>query len=116
MLFEWFCVPAACSADLVMFVCGTLCAGGGQWQWDSLGGCTVLVDHFFQPMALFRTALRCQGVAESSLTMADVGQPAEIEAAFRGGQGDVVHLQGPGPQQLEEEVSELGPGCLSKGE
>jgi NitT/TauT family transport system substrate-binding protein len=61
----------------------------------------VLVDHFFQPMALFRTALRLQGVDETKVRFLDAGDVASIEAAFRRGEGDFVHLQGPAPQQLE---------------
>jgi len=88
-----------------------------SWQWGDLVGRTALIDHFFQPMALFRTALRCQGVAEGSLAcilnhegslvVEDAGSPDDIEAAFRAGRGDIVHLQGPGPQQLEQEVRGL---------
>jgi ABC-type nitrate/sulfonate/bicarbonate transport system substrate-binding protein len=77
----------------------------GRWQWGDLVGSTALIDHFFQPLALFRTALTCQGVDKGSINILDVGSPDQIEAAFRAGQGDYVHLQGPGPQQLEEEVS-----------
>lgn len=78
-----------------------------SWQWGDLAGRTALIDHFFQPMSLFRTALRCQGVAEGSLVVEDAGSPDDIEAAFRAGRGDIVHLQGPGPQQLEQEVRGL---------
>jgi ABC-type nitrate/sulfonate/bicarbonate transport system substrate-binding protein len=77
----------------------------GQWQWGDLVGSKALIDHFFQPLALFETALRCQGVDKGSIFILDMGSPDQIEAAFRAGQGDYVHLQGPGPQQLEEEVS-----------
>lgn len=77
---------------------------GPQWAWQELAGRSALVDHFFQPLALFRTALRCQGVDEGAVRLLDVGGPDDIESAFRAGRGDLVHLQGPGPQQLEEEV------------
>ena len=34
------------------------------------------------------------------MTFVDAGDPAAIEESFRSGTGDVVHLQGPAPQQL----------------
>lgn len=74
-----------------------------EFHWRSLEGKRVLVDHFFQPLALFRTALRREGVDERRVQFIDAGDPASMEAAFRAGEGDFVHLQGPGPQQLEEE-------------
>lgn len=73
------------------------------FSWQSLEGQSVLVDHFFQPLTLFRTALRRQGVDERQVRFLDAGDPAGIEAAFRAGEGDFVHLQGPGPQQLEQD-------------
>lgn len=73
------------------------------FDWRSLEGKTVLVDHFFQPFALFQTALRRRGVDISKVEIVDAGSVAEIEAAFRAGKGDFVHLQGPAPQQLEQE-------------
>lgn len=73
------------------------------FTWKSLEGRSVLVDHFFQPMALFRTALRLQGVDASRVTVIDAGDPAGIESAFRAGKGDFFHMQGPAPQLLEEQ-------------
>jgi NitT/TauT family transport system substrate-binding protein len=73
------------------------------FTWRSLEGRTVLVDHFFQPHALFRAALRLQGVEEAQVRIVDAGDVASIEAAFRAGVGDFVHMQGPAPQQLERE-------------
>ena len=73
------------------------------FSWTSLETKAVLVDHFFQPLALFRTALRVEGVDEKRVRFVDAGSVAEIEAAFRAGQGDFVHMQGPAPQQLEHE-------------
>lgn len=98
---------------------GAATAGEPQWAWQQLTGRSVLVDHFFQPLALFRTALRCQGVDEGAVRLLDVGGPDDIESAFRAGRGDLMHLQGPGPQQLEEEVRSewlsWGRMCLSVG-
>ena len=75
-------------------------AGAG---WAALRGKRVLVDHFFQPLALFREALRRNGVDPASLTVVDGGDPAAMEAAFRAGEGDVLHAQGPVPHQLAAE-------------
>jgi NitT/TauT family transport system substrate-binding protein len=74
-----------------------------DFSWSDLEGRTVLVDHFFQPLALFRTALRRHGVDLSRVRIVDAGNVVSMEAAFRAGQGDFVHLQGPAPQQLEVE-------------
>lgn len=77
--------------------------GAAPFSWKALEGKSVLVDHFFQPLTLFRTALRLQGVDASRVTVVDAGDPAGIEAAFRAGKGDFFHMQGPVPQQMEEE-------------
>ena len=74
-----------------------------DFAWRDLEGRSVLVDHFFQPLALFRTALRMQGVDERKVRIIDAGSVADMERAFRDGQGDFVHMQGPAPQQLEAE-------------
>src|SRR5262249_41457725 len=42
-----------------------------------------------------------QGVNWSHIDVIDAGSADEIEAAFRSGQGDFAHLQGPAPQALE---------------
>jgi NitT/TauT family transport system substrate-binding protein len=77
--------------------------GAAPFTWKSLEGRTVLVDHFFQPLALFRAALRLQGVDASRVTVVDAGDPAGIEKAFREGRGDFFHMQGPVPQVMEEQ-------------
>ena len=74
---------------------------GRSFTWSDLVGKAVLVDHFFQPLAMFKYALNQVGVAYSSLKVVDAGDVAAIDAAFRSGQGDYVHQQGPYAQQLE---------------
>ncbi|MDH5784325.1 MAG: ABC transporter substrate-binding protein [Chromatiales bacterium] len=74
-----------------------------SFTWEKLAGRNVLVDHFFQPMAMFRYALHRKGVAYDSLKVVDAGQPGEMLQAFLGGRGDYIHLQGPAPQQLEQD-------------
>lgn len=74
-----------------------------NFTWHTLAGREVLVDHFFQPMAMFRYGLHRQGVAYESLGIIDAGQPEEMLQAFIGGTGEYIHLQGPAPQQLEHD-------------
>lgn len=72
-----------------------------DFSWQDLAGKTILVDHFFQPLAMFRYALHKQNIDESMLHIIDAGDVKQMDAAFRAGQGDFVHQQGPAPQQLE---------------
>jgi len=72
-----------------------------DFQWSNLVGKEVLVDHLFQPLAMFRYALHKEGVDEKHITIIDAGSVEEIDKAFRGGRGDYVHQQGPAPQQME---------------
>ncbi len=72
-----------------------------DFQWQSLVGKQVLVDHFFQPLAMLRYALYKQGIDFDALKVIDAGDVTAIDRAFRNGQGDYVHQQGPASQQLE---------------
>lgn len=74
-----------------------------DFTWDRLRQRKVLVDHFFQPLAMFRYGLQRMGVDCKDLEVIDAGDVEAIERAFRAGKGDYVHLQGPVPQQLEQE-------------
>lgn len=73
------------------------------FTWDKLAGHEVLVDHLGQPLAMFKYALHRKGVDFAQLKVVNAGEPDAMEAAFRAGQGDYVHLQGPAPQQLEKD-------------
>eukprot|EP00435_Cladocopium_sp_Y103_P054899 s126_g18.t1 len=75
----------------------------GNFQWQHLEKKKVLVDHLFQPLALMKYACHLQNVDYSSIEVVDAGGPDAMEQAFRDGQGDFVHLQGPTAQQLEHE-------------
>ena len=70
------------------------------FTWDKLKGRQVLVDHGRQPLAMFKYALAKEGLAFDDIEAVDAGGPEAMEQAFRAGQGDYVHLQGPAPQQL----------------
>jgi len=74
-----------------------------NFQWQDLEKKKVLVDHLFQPLALMKYACHLQKVDYSTIEVIDAGGPDAMEQAFRDGQGDFVHLQGPSAQQLEHE-------------
>lgn len=74
-----------------------------DFNWSKLIGKQVLVDHLQQPLAMFKYAAHQRGVDYESIESIDAGGVEEIDAAFRAGQGDYVHQQGPAPQQLEKE-------------
>ncbi len=76
---------------------------GPNFTWEGLAGAKVLVDHGPQPLAMFKYALHTKGVSYAALDSIDAGGVGEIDAAFRAGQGDYVHQQGPAPQQLEKD-------------
>ena len=84
------------------------------FQWSDLTGQDVLVDHFFQPLAMFRYALHIKGIEASSINIIDAGDVSAIEQAYRQGRGAYAHMQGPAPQQLEKEG--LGRIVASVGE
>jgi NitT/TauT family transport system substrate-binding protein len=71
------------------------------FTWAKLAGAGVLVDHGAQPLAMFKYALHKQGGDYGALRAVDAGSPEAMQAAFRDGEGDYVHLQGPAPQRLE---------------
>jgi len=73
------------------------------FSWEKLKGKKVIVDHGGQPMAMFKYACFKKGVDVNDLNLIDVGATEKMIAAFRRGEGDYVHLQGPGPQQLEHD-------------
>jgi NitT/TauT family transport system substrate-binding protein len=73
------------------------------FAWDKLKGRKVIVDHGTQPMAMFRYACFKRGLAFKDIDAVDAGATDKMIAAFRAGQGDFIHLQGPSPQQLEHD-------------
>jgi NitT/TauT family transport system substrate-binding protein len=89
-------------------------SAAAPFDWRALEGRSIVADHFFQPMAMLRRALHLRGVDASRVRLLDAGDPAAIERAWRSGEGDFVHMQGPQPQQFEHEA--LGPVVASVGE
>ncbi|MGH9663055.1 MAG: ABC transporter substrate-binding protein [Bryobacteraceae bacterium] len=74
-----------------------------SFQWTDLERKTLLADHGRQPFVMLQYAAHRQGVQWSRLQVVDAGSPEDMEAAFRAGAGDFVHLQCPAPQQLESD-------------
>ncbi|HET9923297.1 MAG TPA: ABC transporter substrate-binding protein [Methylomirabilota bacterium] len=72
------------------------------FSWDKLKGRRVLVDHGGQPLAMFRYACHRRGLDFASIQAVNVPSD-QMDAAFRKGEGDYIHQQGPAPQQLEHD-------------
>jgi len=72
------------------------------FRWDTLRGKAVLVDHGGQPLAMFKYACHRQGLDYGAIKAVDVPS-GQMDRAFRAGQGDYIHQQGPAPQQLEHD-------------
>ncbi len=74
-----------------------------KFSWSQLIGKKVLVDHLFQPIAMFKYALHQLAIDEKQIDMVDAGDVDAMDAAFRAGVADYIHQQGPAPQQLEHD-------------
>ncbi|MDZ7804003.1 ABC transporter substrate-binding protein [Thiohalophilus sp.] len=74
-----------------------------DFNWSQLPGKRVLVDHLFQPAAMFRYVLRQQEIDPGTIDIIDAGDVTAMDRAFRNGEGDYIHQQGPAPQQLEHD-------------
>jgi len=72
------------------------------FTWDKLRGKRVLVDHGGQPLAMFKYACHRRGLDYAAIDAVDVPS-ARMDDAFRQGEGDYIHQQGPAPQQLEHD-------------
>ena len=73
-----------------------------DFRWESLRGKSVLVDHGGQPLAMFKYACHRRGLDFAAIKAIDVPS-GQMDKAFRAGQGDYIHQQGPAPQQLEHD-------------
>ncbi|WP_438995942.1 ABC transporter substrate-binding protein [Candidatus Puniceispirillum sp.] len=85
-----------------------------NFEWSSLEGADVLVHHGGQPMTMFKYACHKAGIDIHKINIIDAGNAKEMDAAYRQGQGQYIHQQGPAPQQLEADgvgyvVAALGP-------
>ncbi|HXH84396.1 MAG TPA: ABC transporter substrate-binding protein [Candidatus Tectomicrobia bacterium] len=72
------------------------------FTWDRLRGRRVLVDHGGQPLAMFKYGCHRRGVDYDSIHAIDIPS-GQMDQAFRKGEGDYIHQQGPAPQQLEHD-------------
>ena len=78
-------------------------APDADFGWHKLRGKKVLVDHGGQPLAMFKFACHRMGLDFAAIDAVDAGNGKEMDAAFRAGQGDYIHQQGPAPQLLEHD-------------
>jgi NitT/TauT family transport system substrate-binding protein len=83
------------------------------FSWDTLRGKRVLVDHGGQPLAMFKFACHKRGLDYAAIQSLDVAA-GQMDGAFRKGEGDYIHQQGPAPQQLEHD--KVGHVVASVGE
>jgi NitT/TauT family transport system substrate-binding protein len=74
-----------------------------DFNWKKLEGATLLADHGGQPLLMLRYAAHMQGVDWDKVNVVDAGDAAKMDAAFRAGQCDYIHQQGPAPQALKHE-------------
>ncbi|HEY7653875.1 MAG TPA: ABC transporter substrate-binding protein [Methylomirabilota bacterium] len=72
------------------------------FTWDKLAGKRVLVDHGGQPLAMFKYACHKRGLDFARIQAVNVPSD-QMDRAFRKGEGDYIHQQGPAPQQLEHD-------------
>lgn len=84
------------------------------FSWDKLEGAEVVMFKAGQPNAMFRYACHKAGIDYAKIKPVTPGGAADIDRAFREGQGQYVQQQGPFPQQLEREalghiVARVGP-------
>lgn len=66
-----------------------------EFQWKTLEGKTLLADHGLQPLVMLKYAVAHNGVDWKQIKVIDAGAPDKMEAAYRAGTADYVHLQGP---------------------
>ncbi|HSC96206.1 MAG TPA: ABC transporter substrate-binding protein [Burkholderiales bacterium] len=84
------------------------------FTWKKLEGAEVVMFKGGQPQAMFKYACHKAGIDFSRIKPICPGGAAEIDRAFRAGEGQYVHQQGPYPQQLQADgvghvVAQVGP-------
>lgn len=85
-----------------------------DFSWNKLEGADAVLFGGGQPLAMFKYACHKAGIDYGLINAINVGGAADIDKAFRGGQGQYVQQQGPFPQQLEADgvghvVAQVGP-------
>ena len=71
------------------------------FNWKKLEGAEVVMFKGGQPLAMFKYACHNAGIDFNKIKPICPGGAAEIDRAFRRGQGQYVQQQGPFPQQLQ---------------
>jgi NitT/TauT family transport system substrate-binding protein len=71
------------------------------FEWKKLEGTEVVMFNGGQPMAMFKYACHNAGIDFSKIRPIFPGSAADIDRAFRRGEGRYVQQQGPFPQQLQ---------------
>ena len=84
------------------------------FEWKKLEGADVVMFGGGQPLAMFKYACHKAGIDFDKINAINPGGAADIDKAFRAGQGTYVQQQGPFPQQLEADgvghvVAQVGP-------
>jgi len=84
------------------------------FTWKKLEGAQVVMFKGGQPRAMFRYACHQAGIDFDKIKAVCPGGAAEIDKAFRAGEGQYVVQQGPFPQQLQADgvghvVAQVGP-------
>jgi NitT/TauT family transport system substrate-binding protein len=84
------------------------------FNWKKLEGADVVMFGGGQPLAMFKYACHKAGIDFDKINAITPGGAADIDKAFRDGQGAYVQQQGPFPQQLEADsvghiVAQVGP-------
>jgi NitT/TauT family transport system substrate-binding protein len=72
-----------------------------DFTWDKLEGAEVVMFKGGQPLAMFKYACQKAGIDFDKIRPINPRGPADIDKAFRDGQGQYVQQQGPFPQQLQ---------------
>ncbi len=85
-----------------------------DFSWKKLEGAEVVMFKGGQPRAMFNYACHKAGIDFDKIIPITPGGPADIDKAFRDGQGQYVQQQGPFPQQLQADgvghvVAQVGP-------
>jgi len=89
-------------------------AADPDFTWDRLEGAEVVMFKGGQPLAMFKYACHKAGIDFDKIKAITPGGAADIDRAFRDGQGEYVQQQGPFPQQLAADsvghvVAQVGP-------
>jgi NitT/TauT family transport system substrate-binding protein len=76
-------------------------AADPDFTWKKLEDAELVMFKEGQPLVMFKYACHKAGIDFDKIKRIPLGSAADIDRAFREGQGQYVHQQGPYPQQLE---------------